>query len=286
MSSKPFFFLLFIPILFVGIFFASEVKAVNCTPSASGNLTISTDCSFPGTVNGVEGGMTINTGKSMTIQAGQTIVWNPGSSITVNGTININSTGQLRQSFIWMVDADADGYASNTTMYVGDTTPGATYRRRSLLTSHTIADLDDTNGAITTYAYSQSTYYAYSQSTYYAYSQSTYYTYSQSTYTPAKTCSFSNSCASAKTIAVTALNSACSAYCVVGSPTRTCQSQTSTHPVSAGAKIQQSANFSDCSYGSPHTHSTNNVPYCRVKPSGTYWYGAACSGLSATCTCG
>ena len=183
MKPKPPFFLFFISILFVGIFFASEVKAY-CSPSASGNLTISADCSFSGTVNGVEGGMTINSGRSMTVQANQTIVWNPGSSITINGTININSSGILRQSYLWMVDADGDGYSTNTTMVVGDSSPGGTYRRRNTLSGWRTGniDLNDGNASVTTYIYGQSTYYSYGQSTYYSYGQSTYYSYGQSTY--------------------------------------------------------------------------------------------------------
>jgi len=111
MKSKSAFTLLFIPTVLVGIFIASEVHAANCASiPAGGDYTVNADCSFPGTVNGIEGHVIIASGRSLTIQAGQTFVWNPGKSITITGSIVINSSGQLRQTYLWMEDGDGDGY--------------------------------------------------------------------------------------------------------------------------------------------------------------------------------
>jgi len=73
-----------------------------------GNYVVSSSCTFSGTVDGVDnGGITINEGQTLTVNAGQTIAWSPGSSIVITGSIAINNTGQLKQSYIWYTDQDA-----------------------------------------------------------------------------------------------------------------------------------------------------------------------------------
>ncbi|MBI2592750.1 MAG: hypothetical protein HYW37_01125 [Candidatus Colwellbacteria bacterium] len=114
--------------------------AVNCSPSAGGALTISSSCTFPNTVDGVDNGdLTVALSQTLTINAGQTVAWNSGQTITVTGSIAINSTGQLKQTNLWMVDTDGDGYADSLTQYAQDTAP-TSGRRRNVMTSTTSAD--------------------------------------------------------------------------------------------------------------------------------------------------
>lgn len=115
-----------------------------CSPPVSGNLTIAASCAFPETVDGVDAGnITINSSVTLTINASQTVVFNSAQSITVNGSTAVNSTGQVRQTNLWMVDSDADGWPASATQTGQDSTPGGTYRRRNLLNSDRIIDCND-----------------------------------------------------------------------------------------------------------------------------------------------
>jgi len=228
MSLKSFFYLFAFLLISVGLFGAGEAKAACAEPTPGGAIVISSSCAFDTTnTGGIQGsgsgGITINSGQSLTINAGQTIVWTPGSAVIVTGTLIINKPGGiLRKTNLWIVDGDADGYPLNKILVAQDSSPGATYRARSVMTSYTTEDLDDNNDAVTTYAYSQSTYYAYSQGTYYAYSQGTYYAYSQGTYysysqsayaPPNKTCvSISQSAYPTRDLTQTACTSYCSGF--------------------------------------------------------------------------
>jgi len=105
------------------ILFAPNVAYTACTePTVGGNYIVDTSCVFSGTANvhGVDnGGITVNTGVDLTVATGQTIVWSPGQSIviTAGGSIALSGTAQLRQTRIWMEDADADGYVKALTQF-------------------------------------------------------------------------------------------------------------------------------------------------------------------------
>lgn len=148
--SQTLFLLGFLMIL--GFFIFQEASAACLSVPASGNYTATTSCTFAGTVNGLESGnFTINSEVTLTINAGQTVVWNSGYSIIINGSIAINKGspgGQLRKSYLWMVDADGDHYASSTasSQYYGSSAPtvnGVTAVSRSTMTSATFFDYDD-----------------------------------------------------------------------------------------------------------------------------------------------
>lgn len=114
----------------------------------SGNYTVSSSCEFSGTDNGVDAGtgtsntanITINSSQTLTISAGQTVAF--GGSITINGSLSIVNTGQIRQLPLWMTDADSDNYPSSTTQIVQSTQP-TNGRRRNLMTSITNTDCSD-----------------------------------------------------------------------------------------------------------------------------------------------
>ena len=103
-----------------------------------------------GYVVGVDNGnLTIQQYKTLTINAGQTVVWNPGKSITIadGGSIAINTSGRLRQAYLWVLDADGDGYpASNTKLQYAQVAPGKA-ARRYLLTSATDCNETGANAA-------------------------------------------------------------------------------------------------------------------------------------------
>jgi uncharacterized protein (TIGR02145 family) len=122
-----------------------------------GDYTVSADCTFAYTVDGVDNGnLTIAAGYTLTINAGQTVVWNPGKSVFINGAIAINKGtpgGQLKKTYLWMTDADSDNYSATTTQYYGgtaDTPPTgcSNCRRRNLMATTTATDcLDSGTGA-------------------------------------------------------------------------------------------------------------------------------------------
>ena len=84
-----------------------------CSPPLGGNFAIASNCSFADDINGVDdGNLTIKSGYTLTINAAQTIAWNSGKSIIIedDSSIIINSTGQIKQTSLWVKDADDDGY--------------------------------------------------------------------------------------------------------------------------------------------------------------------------------
>lgn len=127
-----------------------HVYAAACSPPLTGNFTISTDCAFSGTVNGVDSGadntntaqLTVSSGL-LTINANQTIL--VGTLILSGGSIAmpVDNTGALKtRAAVYMIDSDSDGYPENTTQYYTQP-PGG--RRRNLLTSVSSTDCYEGN---------------------------------------------------------------------------------------------------------------------------------------------
>lgn len=164
---------------FLLIFFFFPVIAFSASCSGvpiSGNYTVSTSCTFAGTVDGVDAGtgtsntanIVVNNGTTLTVNAGQTVVW--GGTITVNGSIAISSTGQLKQGPLWMTDADADGYSDSALTQIVQSTQPTNGRRRSAMTSVTQIDYQPSNAgaylatkAITAFSIGSQTSYAISE---------------------------------------------------------------------------------------------------------------------------
>lgn len=105
----------------------------NCSPSLGGDHIVNSNCAFTGSVNGVDNGnITVNAGVTLTVNANQTIAWNAGKSITVNGTIALSASGaQLKQTNLWIKDADNDGYSLNSTDMLAQDAQPSSYQRRS-----------------------------------------------------------------------------------------------------------------------------------------------------------
>ena len=150
--SQALFLLSFLMIL--GLFISQEASAACQNVPIGGSYELQppgeeTVCMFSGTVVGVENGnLTIPAGKSLTINAGQTVVWNPTYSVIINGSISIDRTppgGQLRKAYIWMSDADKDGYSTSTEQYLvsAESDIPANGARRKDMNSITELDCND-----------------------------------------------------------------------------------------------------------------------------------------------
>jgi len=146
-------------IIFFGVFFISLFFFVPNTAHAAcsnvpngGAYTVSASCTFDREVDGSDGGgITVDVGQTLTVGSGpypeQVIMWAPGESIVINGSIVINDGAELRQGYIYLKDADADGFPQ---LNVAPTyTETANYRRRYLMdTDWTYYDSNDSSDAI------------------------------------------------------------------------------------------------------------------------------------------
>ncbi|OGZ52509.1 MAG: hypothetical protein A3B25_02365 [Candidatus Ryanbacteria bacterium RIFCSPLOWO2_01_FULL_48_26] len=140
--SKTFFPTLVFSCITIGLF-PSLASATACEPAANGDYTVTADCAFSGTTDGIDNGnITINPGATLTLNAGQVLIINPGKGITINGSIAINATAQIKKGYLWMTDADADGWPANTNQILQDVAP-ANGRRKYLMASATVSDCND-----------------------------------------------------------------------------------------------------------------------------------------------
>lgn len=131
----------------------SDVYAVNCTRALSGNVTVTSSCNFPETVDGADTAssatatsntsiLAVSNNATLTINAGQTIVFGNSLTIADGSAIFVNETAQIKQSSIWYTDADLDGYPLNTTG-VAQTTRPSNGARRAYISSLTALDCND-----------------------------------------------------------------------------------------------------------------------------------------------
>lgn len=117
----------------------TDVFAADCPDvSPSGNLVITTECSFPGPVNGVDSGIGVTnsaaivlaTGGKLTILPGQTIAT---GSLSLSGGSLVKMTGGILKTKtpLWMIDVDADGYPGSTDQFAQSTPPVGAQRRNT-----------------------------------------------------------------------------------------------------------------------------------------------------------
>lgn len=125
------------------------VYASDCSDvSPSGDLVLTTACSFSGTINGVDSGtgttntaiITLNPGSKLILLSGQKIA--VGSILFKGGSLVLSGGSFSTNTPIWMIDEDSDGYPGTTTQYA-QKTPPLNGRRRSSLISMTILDSND-----------------------------------------------------------------------------------------------------------------------------------------------
>ncbi len=100
-----------------------------CDGALSGDWTVSASCSTSGVAGADAGNIIVNGSVTLTVSVGTTVAWNSGKSITVTGNLAIG--GQIKQTNIWIRDADADLYAPNATDQLAQDTQPASYSRRS-----------------------------------------------------------------------------------------------------------------------------------------------------------
>ena len=140
---------------FIAVNAASQTDSVTlswtdpCSPPAGGDWTLDGNCSFSG-ANGVDNGNVIlnNVSYTLTVEAGAAFAWNSGKEITLTaGTVAINTTGEMKQTNLWMIDADADGYPATTVQYAQDSAP-VNGRRRNLMSTISSVDCNDSNNLV------------------------------------------------------------------------------------------------------------------------------------------
>jgi hypothetical protein len=97
--------------------------------NSGGDATLGDNCAVS-TVDGVDNGNFSLGGHTLTLNSGATFVWNPGHSVTFSsGGYLVIAGGQLVKGYLWMIDADADGYPATSTQYcstVGFSVSGCT----------------------------------------------------------------------------------------------------------------------------------------------------------------
>jgi hypothetical protein len=105
---------------------------------SNGNCTLSS-------VDGVEAGNANIVTYTLTLNAGATFVINPNQSLVItSGAIALSSTGQIKQTYLWQMDFDNDGWPGDSTQVAQDTNPGSS-NRRSDLSSATVDCNDSSN---------------------------------------------------------------------------------------------------------------------------------------------
>ncbi len=130
--------------------FYTYIDSTACIPASTGTFTITASCAFKGTVNGISGlgDLVLSTGVTLTVNAGQTIAWPSGGKIIIpaGASIVINSTTgtQLKQTNLWAVDSDLDGYyvfVAQASTPAGGVAPSATVLPK-------VQDSNDSNAAV------------------------------------------------------------------------------------------------------------------------------------------
>lgn len=112
--------------------------------------TLSSACTIPvNTVDGIDNAnLTVAT--SVTLAgSGSKFVWNSGKTLTIGagGSVIIGADAELRQTYLWAIDADADGYSSSTTWIYGDSAcPGCA--RRYVSGALGVEDCNDLNANV------------------------------------------------------------------------------------------------------------------------------------------
>lgn len=113
-----------------------------CGIQPGGDWTMTGDCTISGTDGVDNGDATIQSG-TLTLNA--PFVFNSGKALTITGGAILMGTGaEIRKDNLWQIDADADGYPADGSVYAQTNAP-ANGRRRNLLQSST--DCYDSNAS-------------------------------------------------------------------------------------------------------------------------------------------
>ena len=115
-----------------------------CGTFVGGSRSLNT-CSFSDVDGADNGNLTINTSQTITLQNGATLAFNSGRTLTINGAIAIAAGAQIKQTNLWMVDADADNYPLSLTLTAAATAPANSVRAYIPYTSS--LDCYDLNGS-------------------------------------------------------------------------------------------------------------------------------------------
>lgn len=104
-----------------------------CTPPLRGDWILDGNCNIS-SVGGLANGNLILSNPSYTLTLNATFVFYPGYHIALNaGQIAVGSGGALRQTNLWVLDADNDSYG--TSRLAQDYSPGASYKNQGAITA-------------------------------------------------------------------------------------------------------------------------------------------------------
>ncbi|MFA6081767.1 MAG: DUF1554 domain-containing protein [Patescibacteria group bacterium] len=128
-------FFIFLTLSFLRI----NVFAADCLDaSPSGSLVITTECSFPGLVNGVDSGIGSTNSASIILAPGGKLIILPGQtiatgSLSFSGGSLVKMTGGILKTKtpLWMTDLDADGYPGSTDQFAQSAPPIGGQRRNT-----------------------------------------------------------------------------------------------------------------------------------------------------------
>jgi len=131
----------------------TKVFAVDCpSTTTNGTATISSSCTFPNSVDGVDYGtgstntanLVVASGATLTVQASQKVA--TGSITLQGGSIVVVSGGEIKLNTpIWYIDTDNDNYADSLTQQYAQTTAPTNGKRKSQLASLSVADCAPTD---------------------------------------------------------------------------------------------------------------------------------------------
>lgn len=135
-------FLAYLLIVGATLFAPPRVLAQSCSPNLSGDYTITTDCSFPGTTSGVDAGSGTTNTATLTVSLGILTIL-PEQRIAFgqlvvgdNAVIALptdNSAMLLPGAAIWMIDANDDHVSDSSAQQASTSAPGVTWRRRNTI---------------------------------------------------------------------------------------------------------------------------------------------------------
>lgn len=110
--------------------------------------SLSADCTVSA-VDGVDmGNLTIPSGKTLTLNSGATWVWNPGKTVTIDGTIAINGTATMKKGYLFYSGSTNDDANTTSKVYDANSTKSGYVR---VGTHFSFSGSDQTGASLDTY---------------------------------------------------------------------------------------------------------------------------------------
>jgi hypothetical protein len=115
-----------------------------CKTPLGGDWIVNFDCSISSTSGADNGDINFENDSTLTIKSGGVLVFNPERKINLsNGKIVIEENSHIKQTYIWITDADGDNYApSGYKSAFQDSRPQGYSRRANIIGTNDINDYD------------------------------------------------------------------------------------------------------------------------------------------------